>query len=84
MRGEARGEGGDGRRRRRDAGDLDLGAFVTGVVGAVTWSVRDELEPDGINSVEFVILRALQYSETSTATQLGHLLPSTNRALAGR
>ena len=75
MPGEARREGGGGGRGRRDAGDLDLGAFVTGVVGAVTWSVRDELEPDGVNSVEFAILRALQYSETSTATQLGHLLP---------
>ena len=76
MHSDARGEGGGGggRAGRRSA-DMDLGAFVAGVVGAVNWCVRDELEPEGISSVEFAILRALQYSETSTATQLGHLLP---------
>ena len=76
MHSEARGGGGGGGRARRGSAALDLGAFVTGVVGAVTWCVRDEIEPDGINSLEFAVLRALQYSETSTATQLGHLLPA--------
>ena len=75
MHSEARGEGGGGGRARLGPAELDLGAFVTGVVGAVTWTVRNELEPHGINSIEYAILRALQYSETSTATQLGHLLP---------
>ena len=72
---DARGEGGGGGRPSRRSDDMDLGAFVACVVGAVNWCVRDELEPEGITSVEFAILRALQYSEISTATQLGHLLP---------
>ena len=74
MRSEARGERGGGGRETREQ-PVDLGSFTVGFVNAITWGVRDELEPDGINAVEYAILRALQYSETSTATQLGHLLP---------
>jgi DNA-binding MarR family transcriptional regulator len=42
---------------------------------AVIWAIRDELEPEGLGTVEFGVLRALQFSGTSSATQLGRLLP---------
>ncbi|MXY15555.1 MAG: winged helix-turn-helix transcriptional regulator [Acidobacteria bacterium] len=74
MHSETHSEGGGGGRARRGAAALDLGAFVTGVLSAVAWTVRDEVEPHGINPLEFAVLRALQYSETSTATQLARLL----------
>lgn len=74
MAGESRGGGNGG--LRRDTGAIDLGAFVTMVVNAVTWAIRDELEPEGLGALEFAVLRALQFSGTSSATQLGRLLPA--------
>ena len=74
MAGESRGGGNGG--LRRATGAIDLGAFVTMVVNAVTWAIRDELEPEGLGALEFAVLRALQFSGTSSATQLGRLLPA--------
>ena len=76
MAGESHGAGGGNGGLGRDDGSVDLGAFVTMVTNAVTWAVRDELEPDGVTSLEFGVLRALQFSQVSSATQLGRLLPA--------
>ncbi len=58
-----------------EAQSVDLGTLIVGVVNAVSRSLRAELEPDGLHPLDFALLRALQESGTSTATQLAHLLP---------